>query len=813
MASNERFPKVEEYLLDLDVNHRSLWFTGTVVVRLGAATPRLCLNSVGLEILGTEPEARLTMRPELEEIELEAREPQAHWTVRFRGRATEKGLLGLYRSRYGDGYILTTQCAATATRHIFPCIDRPDRKAIVRLRLTIDAGLDAIFNTPPRSTLEEDGRTTIEFEPTPPMATYLFYLGVGQFDRYEGPPGRTSIRAAAPPGRGPSARYSVERASEILPALERFFGIPFPLPKLDLVAVPEFAYGAMENWGAISFRDMRLLVDETTTRYQRRSTLATIAHEIAHQWFGNLVTMEWWTDIWLNESFATFTEEKVREELYPTTRPLDDLLLDWTGPARTGDSLSSTHPVSVPVDRPEEIGQIFDEISYGKGSAVLRMIEEYLGPDVFRAGVSAYLKQHAYGNATSTDLWDALEAAAGRPVRSILEAWITRPGLPLLRARAEGGAIALTQERFRLDGRHLPATWPIPLALPKDPGEPGTLWDEPGTFVLPEPGPLVRLNVRAAGFYRVLYDASLYDRLQESFGKLPAEERWSLVEDLAAFLVSGDVPPDRYYGFLDACRSESEPLVVLELSSQLSSSSPGRTPLVLGALLGDRETFRGHAVPFLRSQSERLGLAERPGAPEPELETVARGSVASAALPFDPKLREDLAGRFSDYPSLAPDLRWPVAFAYAATGAEPEFDRLLARLAAAPNEGDALRLERSLARFPHPHLVERALDLALTPVVNRAHLQNVVREAALNPAGRAVTWEWIRTRLHGVEEDYKGASVIGTVLEYAIPFVGIGRSEEVRRELAERPFREGDRGARKGLALLELYERLVRTVG
>ena len=613
-----------------------------------------------------------------------------------------------------------------------------------------------------------------------------------------------------PQGAVVAPRSPVERAAEILPALEEYFQIPFPLPKLDLIAVPEFAYGAMENWGAICFRDMRLLVDETTSLYQRRSTLATIAHEIAHQWFGNLVTMGWWTDIWLNESFATFTEEKVREQLYPTTRPLDDLLLDWTGPARTGDSLSSTHPVSVPVERPEEIGQIFDEISYGKGSAVLRMVEEYLGPEVFRAGVSAYLKQHAYGNATSTDLWNALETAAGRPVRSILEAWITRPGLPLVSAHLEGGAIELTQQRFLLDGHHLPESWPIPLALPREGGEAGTLWDEGGAFIVPDPGPRVRLNCTGGGVYRVLYDAPLYDRLLTGFGSLPYEERWTIVEDLAAFLVSGDVSPGRYFGFLDACRTESDPLVVLELASQLSSSSPGRTPLVLGALLGDREQFRSHAAPFLKSQSELLGLTERPDAPE--LESVVRGAVLSACLPFDSDLKEALARRFTEYSRLTPDLRWPVAFAFAATGAEPEFEQLLSTLAQAPSEGDSSRLERALCRFPRPELVERALDLSLTPVVNRAHLQNVVREAALNPAGRAASWEWIRTRLHAVEDDYKGTSIIGTILEYAIPFVGIGRSAEVRRELTERPFREGDRGAKKGLALLELYERLARTV-
>ena len=792
------------------MNHRSLWFTGSIRIELAAPVSTLALNAVGLEVLGTEPAGPVEANPAAEEFRVTSASPTARWTVQFRGRASEQGLLGLYRSRYGAQHILTTQCAATAARNIFPCIDRPDRRAVIHLRLTVDASVEAIFNTPPRSTTEVDGRTTIEFEPTPAMATYLLYLGIGHFDWFEGPPVHPRIRGAAPPGRAGEARYSVERAAEILPALARYFQIPYPLPKLDLVAVPEFAYGAMENWGAIAFRDMRLLVDPTTSVSQRRATLSTIAHEIAHQWFGNLVTMQWWTDIWLNESFATFTEEKVLEALWPESRPLDDLLIDWTGPAKTGDSLPSTHPVSVPVERPEEIGQIFDEISYGKGSAVLRMVERYVGEAPFRAGVSAYLSAHAYGNATSDDLWSALERSTGRSLRSVLAAWITRPGLPIVRAHLDGPSIRLTQQRFRFDGGPSTDQWPIPLALPDGVGGDRPLWDGPGEFVVADGGGPPRLNVRAAGFYRVDYDTALFERMVGGFPALPPEERWGFAQDLAAFLLSGDAAPERYYRFLDAARSEADPLVVIEIASQLAATSPGRSLLVLGALVGDRERFRRPAAAFLSAQMDRLGFAARPG--EPELEPVARGAVASASVPFDAALRAELAGRFPDYDRLDPDLRWPTLFAVASLGAEPEFDRLLKALANAPNEGEALRIERALARFPQPHLIARALELATTPVFNRAHLPSVVREAALNPAGRSVTWEWVRTTLPQKEDDYRGSSIVGRSLEYALPYVGLGRALEVRRALAARPFKEGERGTLKGLEILELYERLLRAV-
>ncbi len=801
---------MREYRLDLDVNHRTLAFSGSVQVHLEEAVRSLRLNTVRLEIEGVEPAGRWTARPESEETEFELGSPTDELTVRFRGRATDQGLLGLYRSRYGNSHILTTQCAATAARNLFPCLDRPDRRAVVRLRLTIDAGLEAIFNTPERARELHGGRITIEFEPTPPMATYLTYLAVGRFDWLRNPEVRPAIAVAAPPGRAASGQFAVDRASEILPAFESYFAIPFPLAKLDLIAVPEFAYGAMENWGAISFRDMRLLVDRSTSALQRRATLTTIAHEIAHQWFGNLVTMEWWTDIWLNESFATFMEEKILERLEPASRPLDDLLLDWTGPALLGDSLPSTHPVSVPVERPEEIGQIFDEISYGKGSAVLRMVEAYVGPEPFRAGVNAYLKEHAYGNAASEDLWRALEGAAGTGLRPMLAAWVTRPGLPVVRARRVDGAIELTQERFLLDGRHRAEAWPIPLSVPTGAERSRPRLDGPGPIRIPDPGGPVRLNVGSSGFYRVHYDPELYDRLLAGLAALPSEERWSVVTDLAAFLVSGDIPPDRYFGFLDAARAEEDPLVVHELAKQLATSSPGRSPLALGALLQDRASFRAHAAPFLAAQVHRLGLVDRPD--EPETVPVVRGIVAASALAFDPALGDALAERFEAYGSVAPDLRWPVLFAFGRRGGDAEFDRLVRLLPNAADEGEANRQERALARFPHAHLVERALELALSPVVNRAHLVSVVREAALNPVGRSVTWEWIRTVLPTVQDRYRGTSVIGQILETALPFAALGRAEEARAELAAHPFAEGARGTDKGLAMLGLYERLLGSV-
>ncbi|HUI38660.1 MAG TPA: M1 family metallopeptidase, partial [Thermoplasmata archaeon] len=556
---------------------------------------------------------------------------------------------------------------------------------------------------------------------------------------------------------------------------------------------------------------MRLLVDATTDARQRRQTLATIAHEIAHQWFGNLVTMEWWTDIWLNESFATFMEEKIVDELYPSAGALPDFLIDWSTAALTGDSLPSTHPVSVPVERPEEIDQIFDEISYGKGSSVLRMVEAFIGPSAFREGVTQYLRDHAYGNATSDDLWKALERSAGRPLRPLLSAWLSRPGVPLLRASLEGETLRIRQERYSLDGHHTPNRWPIPLAIARDGKIDHRLFEQASESMPVGTGGPVHLNPMALGFYRVLYDPTLYDRLRAGFARLPPVDQWVVLQDLFAFLLSGDVDRSRFYEFLDASQDATDYLVVLELASQLASTSPGRPPTAFGALLGDDPTFRAHATAFLTRQIGRIGLEPRKG--EPEENAVLRERLAGSLVPLDDAFARSLARRFSSYGKLPPDLRWPVALATAHLGSAREFDSLVQAIEHAPDEGEANRLERALGRFRDPKLVERALDLALTPTVNRAHVVGLVREAALNPAGRAATWAWIRTRLHGVEADYKGTAVVGDILHLALPYAALGHLEEARTELKAHPFAEGDRGAAKGLFLLGVYERLLARGG
>jgi tricorn protease interacting factor F2/3 len=807
----EPFPRVREYDVDFHLDMASGRFRGTVRVTLAERVRQCRLNSLELEVRPVDPAVRVSVQPVDEELVVDLPAESDAFSLAFSGAVAERGLLGLYWSKFGPGRIVASQAAATGTRRIFPCIDRPDRRAVVRLTLTVEDGYEAIFNTPVVAERVERGLRTFEFAPTPSMATYLTFLAVGKFDWLPVDGRRNRVRVAAPPGRGAAGEFALAHAAEILPAFESYYGIPYPLPKLDLIAVPEFAYGAMENWGAISFRDMRLLVEADTNARQKRETLTTIAHEIAHQWFGNLVTMEWWTDIWLNESFATFMEEKIIERLYPTLGISDDFLLDWGSFARLGDSLATTHPIHVPVHHPDEISEIFDEISYGKGASVLRMVEALVGEEPFRAGVIAYLNQYAYGNATSENLWAALERSSGVPVTGVLSSWVQRPGIPILEAREDGEHVRVRQRRFRLTGHHGEETWPIPLGVYRDGVVERKVFEVPETVVRRDGATRFHLNPGGLGFYRVRYDGPLLDSVLDAFPTLPPIDRWAILTDLYAFVLSGDATLEQYFRFVAACRDTTDYLLVHEVANQLASIRPTRIA-PLGALLYDTKEFQRDGLGFFRAQVDRLGMAAVDG--EPDTDGILRERALLGLLAYDDALAHRLAGHFDQYERLDPNLREPVAYAYARVHGASGQAALFDRIAHVGSEGDQMKLERALAGATEPALLRSALAAIGTPQINRAHVAVLAYQVALNPRGRDVAWEWLTTKLLAQATSLRGTGLISDLLEHTTPFAALGRGEAAAREAFEKqPVPEGERGIRKGLEWLRVFEALRARVG
>ncbi len=792
--------QVDEYQLRLDVDFRQLTFRGRIRIVGEFESPTATLNSVDLEIVRARSETtELVVSPDPinQEVHLEGVPPGTREVeIAYHGRAGERLLTGMYRSVQPPDYILSTQFESIGARRLFPCFDRPDQKAVFDAEVTVDADRRVVFNTPPIEIQRNNGRKRIRFARTPRMPTYVVYLGIGQFDVLRESAADGRVAAWVPPGEAAHAQYALDLARRLLRECEEYYGVPYPLAKLDLVSVREMAGGAMENWGAIACKEMLLLADGTTTSERRQTIGIVLAHEIAHMWFGNLVTMRWWDDIWLNESFATFMSYKLLERVGQISAIWNQFLLRETSIAFVGDSLSTSHPIRQAVRQPEEIDELFDEVSYGKGASVLRMLEAFVGEEAFGKGVNEYLRRFQFGNARSEDLWAALETATQQPVTEFVRRWIESPGHPVLKVHRGSDGIHVEQRRFSLTGRHPRQFWPVPL-LGRTDGKPVRMLLTTAEVTLSAKADAeINLNAGAFGFYRVLYDPLTYDQLHARFDALPLSERWGLVRDLLAFLLSGDLGFDRYAQFLDRCVAESDPLMVQEVANHF---------LWLEVALADRpralETFRR----FHRTQSERLGLSRRPY--EPEAEGQLRERMLLNRIRLDPEFERGLARRFPDYDRLDADVRGATAIAYARVEGAAAFEALEARVKTG-SEAELQRAVRALGSFDDSALIRRTLELADRREILLSHIPFPLIEAVRQPAARPAVWDWYLRNTELIRQGLAGTGLESYLFEEIIPWLGISGEIPVQGYFRDRDVPGANRGIRKGLEYLEVLTAL-----
>ena len=643
--------EIKEYALSLDVDFYSLLIKGRERITIVNPEKDLILDSFGLQINSVQIAGKnIPFENDTSTKKLKIKDLESNGTLEvsidYEGKVTEKTLYGVYKSKYGSDYFVTTDFEPNGARLLFPCVDNPSFKAEISLEVTTQKGLTVISNAKTKSVTDIGDRTRHVFEKTPKMSTYIFYLGIGKFDQSTLRDKNVEFRISARPLNAIKGKYALENASKFLRVYEEYYGIKYPLAKLDLIALPEYASGAMENWGAITFREIVLLIDENSSVSNRRSVTSVLGHEIAHMWFGDLVTMRWWNDLWLNESFATFMESKMTDKIYPEWNVVSDFVLQNTSGSMHSDSLSNTHPIDVKVNAPEEISQIFDEISYGKGASVLRMIEVWIGREAFRTGVSNYLSKFKYSNAEGRDLWKSLEEASGQPVSETMEAWVKKPGFPVVSVSLDSGKLVFSQERFVLSSKSLTSdTWPVPITclINKDERK-FVLKDR--VFDLPV-GNIERLkvNLGQTGFYRVLYDQKLYSIIEREFDSLSSLDRWGIVADLFAFLLAGRVTTEQYVMLARRAANETDYLVADAVTTQLQFLrfvSP-ENPIV-------KEVYANHH----RAQIERLGLDSKSG--EKDTDKILRGRVATGLALIDGSFAQELSKRFGQYETVDPNL-------------------------------------------------------------------------------------------------------------------------------------------------------------
>jgi tricorn protease interacting factor F2/3 len=475
--------------------------------------------------------------------------------INFEGELKEV-LGGIYLSKYKDKeeekYLITTQFEPIEARKAFPCFDDPDKKATFDLTLIFPKDLKAISNTLP---IEEEilgEKKKVIFETSPKMSTYLLYIGIGDFYFLEDKYKDVLIRVAfTPKEKLEGAKFALENCKKFLSYLEEYFNVPYPLKKLDLIAIPDFAAGAMENWGAITFRENLLLVFECITPQSAKERICeVIAHELVHMWFGNLVTMKWWDDLWLNESFATYLAYKAVNHFYPEWRILDKYIVDEVFSALNADALISSHPIKVEVKDPNESTEIFDEISYEKGGSVLRMIENYLGEEKFRDGLRNYIKKFSYQNAQAEDLWNSLEEASQVNVKEIMKDYLEKTGFPQVEIKKENGNYLLKQKRFLFLEENKSEIWEIPMVIKSKDKEIRIIFDKESTVLSDLELPII-LNKNYSSFFVSNYDDEILKNNLENLEKLSEIDQIHLLHDYEFFVRKGEKSLDDFCQILE----------------------------------------------------------------------------------------------------------------------------------------------------------------------------------------------------------------------------------------------------------------------
>lgn len=716
-------------------------------------------------------------------------------TVDFAGRVASGVQTGFFVSRLGDRKVFTTQMEPESCRRLFPCIDRPAVKARVRLRVTTGPGLVVVSNMPADRRRSTERGEEWTFPPTPPMSTYLFYLGVGPFEETAADVGGLPVIVAAPPGISRKARNAARLAAVTVRGYAEYYGVPYPLPKLHLVALTDF-WVAMENWGAIAGSEGNLMFDESTAPDLSRFIQETIAHEVAHQWFGNLVTLRTWDDLWLNESFATFTVPRIQERARLREDPWGEFVLR----ARYGDlpdSMRSAHPVKPGTVDPTEIMQFADEITYFKGSRLLRMIEGYLGEETFRQGVSAYLRRHQFANATSDDLWKALEEVSGRTVVSTMRSWVERPGLPCLRFRQVGASLEIDQRRFL----YLPASdpespWPVPLTLEMDGERRTILFDAPTLSVPHAEGAPLRVDPDRTGYFRVLFDPPLLDRILTGVAALSPLDRWGLVHDAEAFLLSGDYSLAQYARVLDSLAEVPDTVSVLDAVHTLEFLHP---------VLEDLPEFVDLVRKFGRTHLDRIRLAPRAGEPEHTRSLRERTAVAYARV--DEPFGRSLAAKFDRIQATDPSLHWAITMAYARYGPPDDWGRLLEQAREA-DAGLAFFASLAMDSIRGRAAIAAALDEALAGRVRHENLFYFLRGLARNTSARSLWWEWFTENSRSLERRLEGGYQLSMLFDQTIPLLGLDPALPVAAYFDRERFAEGSHGIRVGRERLEVFRNL-----
>jgi len=794
------------YDLRIAISDDKKSFTGSVVItgrKTGRPNSRLTLHQKGLKISyvkvtatdksGDESKVEITrtvLHSKYDEVRLHTDNTiyPGKYTISmdFSGIIT-KNMDGIYPCFFTedgvDKQLIATQFESHHAREVFPCIDEPEAKATFQLHLSHAKAEVALCNTPAESKKAEKSKQTTTFAKTPLMSTYLLAFIVGDM-KYKEAKSKSGVtlRTYATPHQIENTEYALEVAVKCMDFYEEYFGIPYPLDKCDFIALPDFASGAMENWGAITFREQALLVDKNTSLSTKQWVAMVVAHELTHQWFGNLVTMRWWTDLWLNEGFASWMEYLALDSLYPEWDIWTQFAVDEQQAALKADALEHTHPIEVPVNHPDEIRAIFDIISYQKGSSVIHMLYNFLGPEGFKKGISHYLKQHAYKNTDTVDLWQALEDVTKKPVTDFMNAWTSQSGFPLVNVEVRNDHLKVIQTKFvtnpESSARNDNTLWPVPL-LTESLGEEVT---KKKVINIPIKSVPAKINNGQTGFYRVEYSNDIQklqiQAIQDS--KMSAVDRMGLLADGFEVTKAGYQPVTDYLELLRHY-SQEDSLPVWEIIA----GSLGAIRSNLSKTSQDN-TLRDLMKPFIRGlvkpQLDRLGWQKTDG--ESHLDALLRPLIVGMAAVSDTKevlefVSSSYRAKIDNAAAYDPDLRSTILGTTARLGGQKEYDEMLVMYKESDSSDEKLALTASMTSFEQPVIHKQILELIKSDTVKTQDKLYWVIYSLMNRHSTELTWDWFRDNWDWLDQ------ILGTDLSFTRVPLYVARNFNTDKQIKE----------------------------
>ncbi|KAJ9656848.1 Aminopeptidase 2 mitochondrial [Coniosporium apollinis] len=806
------------YNLTLEPNLETFEYQGEVVIELDVIedTTSISLNTLQLKINSTkvhsgstlitsEPDISYNEDTQTTKISFKDTIPagsKATLTQTFTGTLNDN-MAGFYRSSYKgeDGstrYLATTQMEPTDARRAFPCFDEPALKAHFTITLIADkqmtclSNMDAVSEKEVDSQMSGDKKKAVTFSKTPLMSTYLLAFIVGELKCIETNDFRVPVRVFATPDRDiEHGRFSLDLAARTLDFYEKKFNSEFPLPKMDMVAIPDFSAGAMENWGLITYRVVDLLFDEKTSGASTKQRVAEVVqHELAHQWFGNLVTMDFWDGLWLNEGFATWMSWYSCNAFYPEWKVWQGYVTDNLQSALSLDSLRSSHPIEVPVKRADEINQIFDAISYSKGSCVLRMISKYLGEETFMEGIRRYLKKHAYGNTQTSDLWAALSDASGKDVEKVMDIWTKNVGYPVVTVTEDekSSSIHVKQNRFLRTADVKPeedkTLFPVILGLRTKEGvnEDLRLDKRESDFKLKDLD-FFKLNADHSGIYRTSYTPERLQKLGDAAkaGLLTVEDRAGMIADAGALAASGYQKTSGILSLLQGFKSEPEFVVWDELTA--------RTGSLRAAWIFEpeevKDALKRFQLDLVGPKAHELGweFKDSDGHVEQQFKSLLFGSAGLANDSEVQKAAFNMFDKFKqgDRSAIHPNLRASIYAIVLTNGGEEEYNAILNEYRTATTSDERNTALRAIGRAKQPELIQRTLTLPLSDEVKGQDIYLPLGGLRTHKDGIDALWAWMKENWDALEKKLPpGLTMLGSVVSICTSgFTSREQAEEI----------------------------------